>query len=50
MKEYLAKNAAKREASSARLKKFHAYSLDEYGLTAAEVKQTLKWYYDQYEM
>ena len=30
------------------MQKFHAYSLEEYGLDKAQVKDALKWYYDKY--
>ena len=49
LEAYLAKNARDRAAPKAeRLKKYHAYSLAEYGLSAAEVRRELGWYYDEY--
>ncbi len=49
MRSYLEKNAKDREAAEfKKMQKFHAYSLEEYGLDKAQVKDALKWYYDKY--
>lgn len=48
MRAYLAENKAKREERSvAKLKRFHAYSLEEYGLTEGAIRSEMQWYYDE---
>jgi hypothetical protein len=50
-RRYVAKNAlARGTAEFARLKKFHAYSLGEYGLSKEGLRSTLGWYYDAYKL
>lgn len=49
MVEYLAANRAKRESDDlAKLKKFHAYSLEMYGLTKDMVEEEVGWYTEKF--
>ena len=36
--------------SVAKLKRFHAYSLEEYGLSEADVHAQMQWYYDEFKI